>query len=344
MKTLLLSCLVLLSAISTVRAQDPGMMAAQAAQQANDAAMQATQQALQDMQQASQTAMQANQQAMQNMQDANQYHGPQIAMTQAPQFSMFSGTAAAGTAVRIKQAPHFRQIGPSQKQVNVAAGTMIRIKSPTHYATIYYTTNGWSPTTASKKYTGPIRISHDTVLQAIAVAPNLAHSLITRAEYKVPGGSQAALTVLNTDGVLHSGTKLRLATTAQIDSKTAQVGDTFLLRLEQDITAGGKVVIPKGTTVEALITQADPAGHVGVAGDIAFSVQPLVLNGISIPLTGGETLEGENHMQRAAGMTLIPIFGAAALLQHGEQAVIKPGMPLNAVVAADTPLTPTAER
>jgi len=269
------------------------------------AAQQASQQAMQD-------AQNATQQAMQNAQDM----GPAVAMTRAPKFSVGAGT--------------------------VAAGTLVRMKTSTHYATIYYTTNGWTPTTASKRYMGPVRVNHNMLLQAIAVSPNMMRSFITRSEYTVPGSSVVKPVVLNTDGVLRSGTRLQLTTAAQIDSKTAQVGDTLPLRLEQDITAGGKVVIPKGTTVEAVVTLADPAGHAGIAGDIAFAVQPLVAGGITIPLTGGETLEGENHMKRAMGLILLPVAGPATLLAHGEQAVIKPGMSLNAVVVADTPLTPAA--
>ena len=316
MKALLLRCLVFsfLSVSSTAFAQDAGMMAAQAAQQANDMAMQAAQQANQQAMQASQ---QANQQAMQDMQNASMQNQFQpAAITRAPKFSAASGT--------------------------LAQGSLVRMKSPTHYATIYYTTDGWTPTTASKKYTGPIRINHDTVLQAIAFSPNMLHSLITQAAYTVPGSSPVKPSALSTDGVLRSGTRLQLATDAQLDSKTAQVGDTFPLRLEQDITAGGKIVIPKDATVEAVVTHADHSGHVGEAGEITFEVHTLQSNGITIPLRGGETLEGKSHFQRARALIMIPVVGPATLLARGEEAVIKPGMALKAVVAADTPLAPTA--
>jgi hypothetical protein len=315
-KTLLLSCLVLLSAVYTVRAQDPGMMAAQAAQQANDMAMQATQQANMAAMQASQ---QASQDAMQASQNAALNQGPAIAITRMPKFS-----AAAG---------------------KVAAGTLVRMKSPTHYSTIYYTTNGWTPTPASKRYVGPVRVNHDMVLQAIAVSSSMGRSFITQAEYTIPGGGAARPVAVNTDGVLRSGTRIELSTAATADSKTAQIGDALLLRLDQDVTVGDRVVIPKGMPVDALITLADHAGHVGAAGEISFEIQALVANGITIPLRGGETLEGTNHIRRTMGIAMaIPFVGIASLLQHGEQAVIKPGMSLSAVVTADTPLTPTAAR
>jgi uncharacterized Zn ribbon protein len=312
MKAFLLNCsvfsaLVLSSAVSVAHAQDAGMMAAQQA-------MQATEQA---NQQAMQASMQASQQSMQDAQNAAMNQGPTIAVTRAPKFSSDSG--------------------------KVKAGTLVRMTSPTHYATIYYTTDGWSPTTKSKKYTGPIKISQDTVVQAMAIAPNMTHSLIARAEYKVPGASAAQPATLSTDGVLHAGAKLRLTTATQVNSKAVQVGDKLPLQLDQDITAGDKVIIPKGTTVEAMVTQADPPGHAGVPGDIVFEVKALVANGITIPVLGGETMEGPTHLKRTVGLFMIPVLGPATLLAHGDEAVIKPGMSFCVTVQTDTPLLSTAE-
>jgi hypothetical protein len=304
MKAILLG---FLAVSASLWAQDPGMMAAQ---QANQAAMQANQQAMQ-------AAQQANQQAMQDAaQNTGPYAGPYANMTRAPKFSTDSG--------------------------RITAGTEVRITSPTHYAAIYYTTNGWTPTLASKRYTGPIRIDRDTILQAMAIAPSMGRSFISRAQYSVPGSSPVQTTSLSTDGVLRAGTKLQLATVSELDSSKAQVGDKLLLHLDQDITADGKIIVPKGTAVEARVTQADPPGRGGLPGDIAFAVQSLAVNGITIPLRGGETLEGPIHLKRTVGLFMIPVVGPATLLAHGDQAIIKPGMTLHVMVQADTPLQTTA--
>jgi hypothetical protein len=283
--------------------------------------MMAAQQATQDAIQANQQAMQANQQAMQDAQNAAQnngpYTGPYALMTRAPKFSVKAG--------------------------KVDAGTLVRITSPTHYATIYYTTNGWTPTLSSKKYTGPVRIDRNTILQAIAIAPSMNKSFVAQVEYTVPGSSPAPLPQLvSTDGVLHAGTKLQLATTAEVDSSKVQVGDKLMLSLSQEITIADKIVIPKGTTVEADVTQADPAGHAAQPGDIAFEVKALTANGITVPLAGGETMEGPLHQKRTLGLFMIPVVGPATLLARGDQAVIKPGMTFRVTVANDTPLTVAA--
>lgn len=293
-------------------AQDPGMMAAQqAAQQAQTDAMQAAQQANQQAMQASQ---QANQQAMQNAQDT----APAVGVwccTQPPKFSVNPGV--------------------------VDSGTTVRLKTSTHYAVIYYTTDGWSPTPASRRYTGPITIKHTMELQAIAVAPNTGRSLIASAKYTVPGSPKKIEPIaLSGDGVLHAGTRLHLVTASTVTSKTAQIGDRLQLLLDQDVLLGDHVVLPKGTPVVATITQADPAGHAGVPGDVAFQIHGLTIDGREIPLQGGETLEGANHYTRAKGLLVVPVVGVAALALHGEEAEIRPGMTLTAAVAGDTALQP----
>jgi hypothetical protein len=52
--------------------------------------------------------------------------------------------------------------------------------------TIYYTTDGSTPTTSSQAYTGPILVLMTTTIKAIAVAPGWSPSLVGSAAYKFP--------------------------------------------------------------------------------------------------------------------------------------------------------------
>ena len=274
--------------------QDPGMMAAQQAMQASQ---QATQQALQDMQ----TAQQASQQFTQAVMQAN-------SLSQWNS-SGWHPALLAGTGVLSLS------VGPG----NVKPGTKLRIQlSPDRNAQIYYTTDGWTPTTFSTRYTGPIKIDASMHLQAIAVGPSLPHSLLIRADYTVNGSApqpvqEAALT---TSGVLPAGSPIRLATGSAISSATAHAGDKATILLDEDLKVGDTVVAAKGTPVDAVLTLAVPAKR-GAAGELAFVVHSLTVRGQSISLTGSEALEG----------------GVA------KDAVIEPGMLLTAKVAKETDLS-----
>jgi hypothetical protein len=200
----------------------------------------------------------------------------------------------------------------------VDAGAKVRIRCETHYATLYYTTNGWTPTTQSAKYSGPITIDHTTHLQVIAVGPNFLRSTVEHADYEVRNSQPPALesTILvPDDGVLRAGTPMRVVFSGNdIDSDSAEVGDPISVVLDEDIKLGKTALAPKGAPVNAALTTADP-GHGPAPGDLVFEIHSVQVGSKRIPLFGGETLEG---------------------VKGGKNATIKVGMTAMAFVAADT--------
>jgi hypothetical protein len=66
-----------------------------------------------------------------------------------------------------------------------ATAQTVSISYPTSGATIYYTTNGTTPTTSSSVYTGPITVSSNETIQAIATVSGYANSATGSAAYTI---------------------------------------------------------------------------------------------------------------------------------------------------------------
>jgi hypothetical protein len=66
-----------------------------------------------------------------------------------------------------------------------ATALTVTISDATAAATIYYTTNGITPTGASTKYTGAIKVSATQTLKAVAVGTGYPPSLVARAVYTI---------------------------------------------------------------------------------------------------------------------------------------------------------------
>jgi hypothetical protein len=320
MRTLLAMTILMLSGFC-VQAQDDA--ATQAAQQATQMAQQQMQQLQQNTQQMSD---QMTQQTMQNLSDAsNSANNTTVccAYTAKPTFSVKPGTYS-GT-------------------------TTVKIRDKTRGAVIYYTTDGWTPTTASKRYTGPVTIDSTTTLNAMAIRPGpySVRSMVASAQYTIsgtqPATSQASTSAIAApwtaagNAILRQGTPVHLVFATDVNSKTADVGDKIQLTLAEDIKAGDTVLVAKGAPAVATITEVDKTGAGGAPGNIVFQVNSLDANGNTVKLSGSETKEGQPKPPNAA--VLVPYVGLFALFRHGKDAEIKPGTPVTAFIDADTSLS-----
>jgi glucosylceramidase len=73
----------------------------------------------------------------------------------------------------------------------------VTLSDTTQGATIYYTTDGSTPTTSSTLYTGPIAYTADTTIQAIATATGYSQSTVASGTFRIAGPTVSV--VLSTD-------------------------------------------------------------------------------------------------------------------------------------------------
>jgi hypothetical protein len=306
--------LVLLLMVTVAPAQDAASMASQqATMAAQQAGLQAAQQA-QDMMNAAQQA------TLLGLQQIDQMNQQALLQTQIAgvNTSRYALSIPAWNALKVASWNH---LDLSVKPGIVKPGTQIRIKwRGGDYAAVYYTLDGWSPTFASTRYTGPITINGPVHLQAVGIDWQWTRSETVDAYYDVtPNAQSSSNPAVATDGLLRAGTMLKLKTVAESRSDSAKPGDKVSLLLDQDVMVGDAVVIPKGTSVDAVVTQVTtPVGR-HRPGLLVVAVRSLQGMRAPIQLLGSETMEGRSG-------------------QNGEQAVIEPGMTLYAKVAADTKL------
>jgi Chitobiase/beta-hexosaminidase C-terminal domain len=223
----------------------------------------------------------------------------------------------------------------------VKDGTQVSIASPSPDAVIYYTTDGWTPTEFSTRYTGPITIHSDMRLQAIAEEPHKLPSTIVEADFSLTGSHPIrAPKVMAAGGSLTKGTVLHLATNADVTSDVAQPGDPIALRLDEYVMDGGAIAARRGDPAEGTITKVVPAGPNGKPGVITFQVQSLKVGGVTVPLRGILTLAAPDKAAPGQRIESTSQVHVARFIPHGDEAEIVPGMVLTAVVSADTQLHP----
>jgi hypothetical protein len=326
---------------SGARAQDPGADAAIAAQQANQQAMQANLQ-----------AMQAQLAAQQAAADDGPANSPMCcAPTRKPTFSVKAGT--------------YDKV------------LLVKITDSTRSSEIFYTTDGWTPTTKSLRYEGPITIDKTTKLQAIAIGAYSARSLVASAQYTIltPNAAKADPSMLSElkdhdeRPPVISVDRMNATPASGADAKPAD-GNAAPVPTET-------VELLEGTEVH-LVFAADVSSKTAEVGDkILFSLAEDIRSEDAVIVPKGATAEGvvtqvnktgaggapgdvsfrvktlnvngdavplrgsamlEGDAKPPNAALLIPVVGGLTILRHGTDAEIKKGTPMTAYVAADTPV------
>jgi hypothetical protein len=95
---------------------------------------------------------------------------------------LLASTVASETYTLVNQVPT-PTFNPSPG--NFTSSQSVAINTTWGGSTIYYTTDGSTPTTSSVKYTGPVSVSSTTTLKAMATAPNLTNSAVASGLYTI---------------------------------------------------------------------------------------------------------------------------------------------------------------
>ena len=118
----------------------------------------------------------------------------------------------------------------------------------------------------------------------------------------IPALAQAGVTV-------PEGTKISVVTDQSVSSKTAKIGQTVSASVAQDVTAGGKVVIPKGSPVKLTVSSVQASGRLSTPAKLYLRLRSVTVGGKTYTIatsSAGRTLGGKG--KRDAGF----IGGGAA--------------------------------
>jgi sugar lactone lactonase YvrE len=150
---------------------------------------------------------------------------------------------------------------------SLATGTYVGAQTVTisdsiQGATIYYTTDGSTPTTASNLYSGSITVSASETLQAIAVSVGYTESAVTSAAYTINQPVTPTITWAMPAVIIY-GTALGAA---QLDA-TASVAGTFAYT-----PAAGTVLTAGTQTLSVTFTPTDTTDYTTAAATVALTV------------------------------------------------------------------------
>lgn len=149
----------------------------------------------------------------------------------------------------------------------------VTITSTTEGATIYYTTDGSDPTTASSVYTSPITVTVNTTIKAFAIKSGLDGSAIDSASY-----------VINVAAPVISPGDETFTTAQSVTITSATEGATIYYTTDgsvPDTTStvySGPITVSSTTTINAIATRAGMGNSLVTSATI--TIETLVIGGI----------------------------------------------------------------
>ena len=146
---------------------------------------------------------------------------------------------------------------------------------------------------------------------------------------------------------LAEDTPIRIRLARTMSSRDARIDERVDFEVLEDVKVGSVVVVERGATAIATVTEAHPKRRMGRAGRLNINIDYVRLaNGEKVLLRAVKGGSGGNHIAAMTGAmvaTSLVFFPAAPffLFLHGNDITIPKGTEVTAYVAADTPLDRT---
>ena len=80
-------------------------------------------------------------------------------------------------------------------------------------------------------------------------------------------------------GTVPEGTKISVVTDQFVSSKTAKAGQTVTATVAQDVTVGGKVVIPKGSAAKLTVSSVQASGRLSTPAKLYLRLRTVTVGG-----------------------------------------------------------------
>jgi hypothetical protein len=161
---------------------------------------------------------------------------------------------------------------------------------------------------------------------------------------KQPTGAAPQVTPALTGFGLEDGTPVKLRLTRNLSSASDKKGDTVDFEVVEDLNVSGVLVIPRGSTAWATITEAQPKRRMARGGKLDVNIDTVRLkDGEKVALRAVRENKGGGHVGAMTGAmvaTGIVFFPAAPLFlfMHGKDINIPKGTEITAYVAGNIPL------
>ena len=174
---------------------------------------------------------------------------------------------------------------------------------------------------------------------------SLAASLILPAVSQTSPAQSTTQTKTTASGpLLEDGTPIKLRIGRTVSSADAHVGDTVDFEVLEEVKVGNLLVVPKGGTAWATVTEAESKKRMARGGKLGVNIDSVrLVDGEKVALRAVKEVKGGGHTGAMTGgivATAIVFFPAAPffLFMHGKDITIPKGTEITAYINGNFPI------